>query len=165
VAALLGIKAEAGKLEALQSGGLGRIGLAGDVDEPVRPVYEGREDPVGVESQRPFDRERGTARIRDLHRVRVDGGRLLAEGELEAAAVEERPAPGRNRDGLSLLGLAEARQRLCTHRLQPGGAQEKTYERKPECCEKEPDPPVDKAAQGLSGRDRSRMSCRQSTGA
>ncbi len=143
VAALFGIEAEAGKFETLQRGSLRRVRLPGDVDEAVRPVREDREDPVGVHSQRPLDGERGAARIRDLPRVRVDGGRLLAERELEAAAVEESPAPRGDRDRFPLLRLAEARQRLCPHRLQPGGTQEQSYECKAECRQEKPDPPVD----------------------
>ena len=72
---------------------------------------------------------------------------LPAWGALDPAAIEERPAAGGDRDGLSVLRLAEARKRFGPHGLQPRRAYEETAESEGERREKEPDPPVDEAVQ------------------
>jgi hypothetical protein len=144
-AVLLGIEAEPRELQPLQRGGLCRVRLARHVDEAVRTVGENREDPVGAHPERAFHRYRGTARIRDLHRVGVDGRRALAQRELEAAAVEHRPTAGGDGDRFPVLRKSKTRQRLGPHGLQPRRAYEQTRERESDRREKEPDPPVDEA--------------------
>ena len=75
----------------------------------------------------------------------VDGRRLLAERELEAAAVEDRPAAGRDRDGLAVLRApsadSDSARTPCSHAARKSSpAKARTKSR-----EEQPDPPVDEA--------------------
>ena len=100
-------KAEPGDVAAGEHGGLRSVRLSRDVDEPSRAVCELPVEPVGIETQRAAGGDGDTARVADLHRVRVHGHRLLTQREPDARAVEDRPPRGRQDDLLAVLRLPE----------------------------------------------------------
>ena len=57
------------------------------------------------------------ARIQDLLWIGEHRGRRLAQGELDAAAVVDRPTSCGDRDRLAVLRLPQAGQRLGSHPL------------------------------------------------
>ena len=142
-ATLLGIEAEAGKLQPLQRERSRGIGLTRDVHEALGAIGKQRVEAVRVGAERPLDRECGLSRIHDLLRIRVDGRRALTESELDTDAVVDRAAARRKDDRLSMLRLAQRRQRFRAHRLQPGRTEQQPAEGEHQRGEKEADPPVD----------------------
>ena len=142
VAPLLRIEAEAREVTLPQRRGLGRVGLAVDVHEPLRPVGELLVERGRIDSERLRRRVRDRPRVDDFARVRVHGRRLLADRELDARAVEDRAAPGGNRQRLALLARAPRRQSARLNRLQPGGAGEHDGEDDGEDGEERADPAI-----------------------
>ena len=141
-AALLRIEVHAGEMHALEPRGCLRISLALDVDEALRPVADLPVDVVRIEAELAAGGARDRLGLGHLARVDVDGRRLLADRELKAAAVEDRPAMGREVDRLLLLSRRKLLQRLRAHALQPDGAREDECEDEGEGEEEDPDPPV-----------------------
>src|SRR5256886_15460433 len=132
---LLRIEAEAGQVPLAQPLGAHRVGLPLDVDEAVRAVAElgGKRDRVEPQDPR---RDRGLAvRVAHLQRVGADRRRLLADRELQAAAVVDRPARGRKRHVLAVLARGQAAVRTGAYALQPRGPQERDPEQEPEARE------------------------------
>src|SRR5439155_16441973 len=96
-----------------------------------------------------------TTRVANEARIRVDRRRLLADRQLDTAAVVDRPARGRDRDLFAVLARGEPPERAGAHALEPGGPEERDREREAEDREEQPDPPVrDPCAQREPGRIR-----------
>ena len=145
-AALLAVGVEARDVLAGERRRLGGVALPAHVDERLRPVGEQLVQAVRLHEPPPerlLRCQRGRARIDDLTRVGVDGRRLLAERELEAGAVEERPAARRQDLRVAVLGERELRQRRGADALQPEGADEDRAEGDEKGQEQEADPAVD----------------------
>jgi hypothetical protein len=119
-----------------------RISLALDVDEALRPIADLPVDVVRIEAELTAGGARDRLGLGHFVRVDVDGGRLLADRELKAAAVEDRPAMCGEVDRLLLLSRCKLLQRLRAHALQPDGAREDEREDEGEGEEEDPDPPV-----------------------
>ena len=119
-----------------------RICLARDVDEAAGSVTQRVVDRGRVEMQRAPDHERLALRVLHLVWIGVDGLRLLADRELHAAAVVDRPARRRNDDVLALLTRREPPEGRRAHALQPGGAHERQPEREHEDAEQQADAAV-----------------------
>ena len=98
------VEADPGDLLGLERLGLLGVGLAGEVDEPARLVGQQRIELPGVEVERLPDGDRRLARVDDLLRIRVDGRGALAEGELHADSIEDRPSPRRHVELVSAAG-------------------------------------------------------------
>ena len=126
----------------LELGGLERIGLAHEIDEPARAVGEQPQHLVGVGPERVIEGGCGRRRVTNLARVRVDGRRLAADRELNSRAVVDRPAASGIDDRRPVLVLGEPRVAPRHHSLQPGRAHEHRGERQREHGEDEPDSPV-----------------------
>ena len=75
--------------------------------------------------ERARDGEGAAARVPDLPWVRVDGHRVLADGELGPGAVVDRPASRRHVDRDGVLAVSPAGERLCPYALQPHRAPER----------------------------------------
>ena len=99
-APLLRIRADAGEVLREECGRNLRIGEAGDVDEPLVLVEQLRIELVRVGAEKVLRRECDPARVGDHVRVGVDRRVLLADRELNSAAVENRAAPRRRRHRL-----------------------------------------------------------------
>ena len=74
--------------------------------------------------------DRDALRVAHLARIGVDGRRLLADRELHAHPVEDRPATGRRRHDLVVLLRGEPLERRRAHDLQPERAAERQHERR-----------------------------------
>src|SRR5207247_4978008 len=88
-----------------------------------------------------------------------DRRRLLADRELQAAAVVDRSARGRKGHVLAVLARGQAAVRAGPHALQPRGPQERDPEQEHEAREQEPDAAVGvaragEAAQRVTGLSR-----------
>ena len=141
-AALLRIEAEAGQVLALQNRRPRGVGLALDVDEAQRAVGERGVHLALVEPEDARGGRRLAARVAHLARVGVDRRRLLADRELQAAAVEDRSAGRGNRHVLVVLVGRQLPERARAHALQPGRAEERDPEGDPEDREQQPDAAV-----------------------
>ena len=142
-AAFLRQEAEPDDVLRLEELGLLGVGLPFQVDEALRTVGEKRQEILRVEVERdrdPFGHFLGVA---DLLRVRIDGGRLLADRECSARAVVDRAAAGGNRDRLPVLARGERVQAARADTLEPRGADERGGEDEREDGDHEPDPAVD----------------------
>ena len=109
-----------------------------------------------VEAQDSGHDRRDLRRIDDLQRVRIDGRRLLAESELDARAVVDRPPGRRDRHRLTVLLGRHRAERLRADALEPRGAQERQREENGEDGEEEADPavrePTAQRARGVTSR-------------
>ena len=147
-ALLLRIEAEAGQLSPPQPLGPHRVGLARDVDEAVRAVAELGGEGDRVEPQDPR-RDGGLAvRVAHLERIGVDRRRLLADRELEAAPVVDRPTRGRDRHFLAVLARRQAAVGARANSLQPRRPQERDPEQEDEAREQQPDAAIRDAGAG-----------------
>src|SRR5262245_66353756 len=108
-----------------QRGGLVRIDFAGDVDEAPGAVDELRVEGARVHPKRLRGSLRDLSRVHDLAWIGEDRGRLLADRELDAGAVEDRPPAGGNDKRLPLLARAPAGEAARLHGLQPGRPRER----------------------------------------
>ena len=142
VAELLGVEAEAGELQPLQLGGLGRVGLALHVDEVTGTVGEQRIELLGVEPEDLRRGERDPPRARDPARVGVHGRRLLADRERLARPVEDRPAAGRDLGRRLVLARRHPLQRRALDALEPDRAAERGGEDEDEETEEKADAAV-----------------------
>ena len=86
--------------------------------------------------------ESDRARVPHLLGIGVDRRLLLADRELDAGAVEDRPAAGRDLLRRFVLVAREAREMRRVHSLQPERAREHPREGEREQREQEPDPAV-----------------------
>ena len=120
---LFGIEPEPRDVEPLQLRRARRVGLALDVDEPVRAVGQRFIDALRIEPQDAGDDGRDLGRVPDLQRVRIDRHRLLADRELDAGAVIDRAPVGRDCDGLAMLAGRHPPEGLRAHALEPDGAE------------------------------------------
>src|SRR5207249_3516894 len=107
LATLLGIGEHAREALLQEERRLNGIGEALDVDELAALVAQRRVERVRVDAEETMRRDRDAARVRDLLGVRVDRRRLLADRELDARAVEDRAAAGRNLVALLVLAVRE----------------------------------------------------------
>ena len=141
-AQLLRVEPEPGDLALVQRLRLGRIGLAGDVDEALGPVLQRGIELVGVEAERLAGDDCGALRIDDVPRVGVDRRRLLADRERLAGAVVDRAPPGRNLDRLAVLGDRHRREAIVLRALEPGRAGERDDEDERKSGEQQANPVV-----------------------
>ena len=74
--------------------------------------------------------------------------RVLGDRELDPVAVDDRAAPGVDREILDLLGDRALRQRARLDRAEPGGAQGGQAEQEQEEREQQADAPLDELAAG-----------------
>jgi hypothetical protein len=150
-AALLGVEAQPDDLLRLEGLGLLPIGLPSHVDEAARTIAEQGQKFIRIESERPPHCECDRGGVLDLLRVRVDRRRPLADGELDARAVVDRPPARRERQGLSVLVRGDAIERRGTHGLEPARARQRDGEDEREEHDEQPDAPVgEPPAHGLS---------------
>ena len=142
--AAVGEQADAGQLERLDLGRGVERDLAGDVGE-AGVLGDALEHAllVGVEDLRQL--VRGRVRVLDLVRRREHGRRILGDGELLAAAVEDRSARPRDHDHLPLLALCLAGEAAALDPLDPDRADEHEREEDDEPGEQESDPALDQA--------------------
>ena len=151
-ATLVGDEAEPRDPLLREQRGLAGVRLSREVDEPARPVGELRIQRVRIEREHLRDFLRDASRLPDLHRVRINRRRALAERDADAGAVEDRSAARRDDDLLAVLREAEPGERLGPDPLKPGRAQEEAGETDDQRDEEEPDPSVDETAHAvLSG--------------
>ncbi len=141
-AALLGVVEHAGEALLQEGRGLRRVGEALDVDEPALLVDERRVQPVAVDAEQVVRRQRDPARVRHLLRVGVDRPRLLADRELDARAIVDRAAAGRDLLRLLVLGVRDVREVPCVDALQPDRPRQDAGEREREEREEQADAAV-----------------------
>jgi hypothetical protein len=91
-------------------------------------------------------------RVADVARIRVDGGRPLADREQAAGAIEDRAAARGDRHLLPVLLLGLRRERLCVDGLQPHRARQRPREHEDEEDEQQPNPAVRQLVASHLGR-------------
>ena len=139
---LLRIEAESFEVLLLELGRLGGIGLPLQIDEVPRAVREDRIELVRIEAEDRRRSQRDPARILHAPRVGVDRGRLLADCERLARAVEDRSPPRRNLRRVLLLARGDAFERRGLHALQPHRPREGAREDEREEAEEQADAAV-----------------------
>ena len=144
-APLLRVRVDPGEPLLLQGGRALRVGLPLHVDERLLPVEELRVDLVRIDVQRMSGGDRDLPRVADQPRIRVDGLRLLADRELDAHAVVDRPAAGGGRDHVVVLLSGEPLEPRRAHDLKPERAAERDGEHERKDRDQQADPPVRQA--------------------
>jgi hypothetical protein len=121
---------------------LPRVGEAFDVDEARLLREKLRVERIRVDAEQAVRGDGHLPRLRHLPGVGVHRRRLLADCELHARTVEDRPAPRRDRQRLAVLPLRHAAERRGVDALEPDGPRERAAEDEHERGEQQADPAV-----------------------
>ena len=121
----------------------GRVELAAQVDEPLVLVGQQRQQLALVAAQQRRQPRRHGHGVLDQHRVGEHRGRLLGDRQLDAPAVGDGAAAGRDLQVLDLLGGRALGQGVGLDRAQPGRAHGGQAQKQEEDGEEESDPAVE----------------------
>ncbi len=146
-ALLLDVAAHAGQIERRRLVGEGGIGLTRDVGEPALAILDLLIHVAVLQLEHEGELVGGLARVAEHVRRRVDGLGRLVDGKLDAVAVEDRAAVGRQRHRPHLLLAGDRGEVALAHRDGDGLAADR-QEGDHEDHAQQAHAPVERAAHG-----------------